>query len=269
MQRSFVHDGLRFNYYDHDFSDPWSDAPVILMLHAALGNALRFNSWVPYLSRKYRVIRLDQRGHGLSQVPSPDSELSIAVMVKDVLALMDHLQIPRLHIVGNSGGGYVGQHLAMSHPDRVATLALFGSGPGAGTTPVSTWIPQIRSQGLRNFLAESMANRLPPEMMGTSHCENFIDAMANNDVDFACRLYEYMGSQNWTEQLGLIQCPSLIVVPGQGRIGSVDTYRPMLEKIRQCEMLVYAGEYHHVCEYLPERCVTDLLSFLERHKNSY
>lgn len=269
MQASFVKDGLRLNYYDHDFTYPWERAPVVLMLHAALGNAQRFNAWMPALTRKYRVVRLDMRGHGLTDVPAPDTELSLGVLVDDVLALLDHLGVERVHFIGNSGGGYVGQHLAMNHPDKVATLGLFASGPGAGTTQVSTWIPKIKASGLKAFLTETVVDRLPPELIGTPHCEDFVAAMANNDLEFACRFYEYMGSNSWVDQLHRIQCQTLVVVPGGGRIGTPDTYRPMAENIRNCEMLVYSGEYHHVCEYLPHRCVTDYMSFLERHADAY
>jgi len=269
MQATFEKDGLRLNYYVDDFTDSWSNPQVVLMLHSALGSSLRFNSWVPGLSRKYRVIRLDMRGHGESDIPSADSEFSLSVLADDVIALLDHLGEKRVHMVGNSGGGYVGQHLAMQFPERIATLALFASGPGAGTTQVASWVPKIKDKGLRHFVAETIADRLPPHLMKSPLSEAFIDALADNDIDFVCRLYAYMGSQNWTDQLSRIQCPTLVVVPGEGRIGSPASYRPMLEKIPQCEMLVYSGEYHHVCEYLPDRCVIDLLSFLERHRNAY
>ena len=59
-------DGLKLAYYVDDNTDPWADAPTLLMLHAAMGNAQRFYAWVPMLSRHYRVVRLDLRGHGNS-----------------------------------------------------------------------------------------------------------------------------------------------------------------------------------------------------------
>ena len=48
-------DGLELAYYVDDNTDPWADAPTLLMLHAAMGNAQRFYAWVPTLSRHYRV----------------------------------------------------------------------------------------------------------------------------------------------------------------------------------------------------------------------
>src|SRR5262245_52500165 len=115
-------DGLALSHYVDDNSDPWADAPTLLMLHAAMGNAQRFYAWVPALSRHYRVVRLDLRGHGRSATPAPDSPLDMPRLVKDALELMDHLGCAQAHVVGNSAGGYIAQNLAMSHPDRVRSL---------------------------------------------------------------------------------------------------------------------------------------------------
>ena len=52
-------DGIRLGYCIDDFTDPWKEAPVLLLLHAAMGSARRYYAWVPPLSRHYRVVRMD------------------------------------------------------------------------------------------------------------------------------------------------------------------------------------------------------------------
>jgi 3-oxoadipate enol-lactonase len=185
-----------------------------------------------------------------------------------VLALMDHLDCERVHLVGNSAGGYVGQHLAMNHGDRVATLALFASAPGLKNSQAASWLPQVKEIGLRNFLAKTIDDRFPPHLVGTPQAEHFLDALGNNDAAYIARFVSYMASQEWSDQLHRIKCPTLVVVPGAGRIGDASVYLPMKLEIPRSEMLVYEGERHSICEYLPERCVADLLSFLERHRNA-
>ncbi|MBN9408830.1 MAG: alpha/beta fold hydrolase [Burkholderiales bacterium] len=266
MQDFFEHDGLRLNYYVDDFTDPWTDAPTLLLLHGAMANAQRFAPWVPGLARRYRVVRMDMRGHGHSSVPAPASELSMQVLMRDTLALMDHLGCARVHFVGNSAGGYVGQHLAMEHPERIETLALFGSAPGLKNSQASSWLAHVAQRGLRNFLADTIDDRFPPHLAGTPQVEHFLDALSDNDVPFIGRFVGYMSQQEWADQLHRIHCPTLVVVPGAGRIGAADVYRPMRECVPRAEVLVYEGERHSICEYLPDRCVADLLSFLERHR---
>lgn len=266
MQSFLEHDGVRLNYHVDDFTDAWADAPTIFMLHGAMANAQRFSPWVPGLSRHYRVVRMDMRGHGESSVPPLDAELSLRVLVSDTLALMDHLGLDKVHFVGNSAGGYVGQHMAMDHPQRIATLSLFGSAPGLRNSQASSWLAMVADRGLRNFLADTIDDRFPPHLVGTPQVEHFLDSLARNDVPFIGKFVGYMASQEWSDQLHRIQCPTLVVVPGAGRIGAADVYRPMREKMPRSEVLLYEGERHSICEYLPDRCVADLLSFLARHR---
>src|SRR5262249_43193008 len=68
MQQSFVaSDGIRIAYTIDDFTDPWRQAPTLLLLHAAMGSSKRWYASVPALCRDYRVVRMDLRGHGESQ----------------------------------------------------------------------------------------------------------------------------------------------------------------------------------------------------------
>ena len=102
---------------------------TLLLLHAAMGSSKRWYAAVPALCRHYRVVRMDLRGHGESQVPPADPPLTMDRLVQDVRELLDQLGCGAVHIVGNSAGGYVAQNLAMQSPERVRSLMLFGSTP--------------------------------------------------------------------------------------------------------------------------------------------
>src|SRR5512135_2838418 len=151
MQMFTASDGLALAYYVDDFTDPWKKAPTLLLLHAAMGSARRYFAWVPYLARDWHVVRLDLRGHGKSQVPPAEQPLTLDRLVGDVVELLDHLGVERAHIVGNSAGGYLGQQLAMNAPERVRSLALYGSTPGLKNSQAPSWVPQIAAKGLRGF----------------------------------------------------------------------------------------------------------------------
>ena len=97
-------DGLSLAYYIDDFTDPWKNAPMLLLLHAAMGSARRYFAWVPHLARDYRVVRLDLRGHGRSQAPPAEQKLTLDRLVLDVAELLDHLGVAQAHLVGNSAG---------------------------------------------------------------------------------------------------------------------------------------------------------------------
>ncbi|HEY3899098.1 MAG TPA: alpha/beta fold hydrolase [Chthoniobacter sp.] len=103
--------------------------PVILIhgLYASAEMNWGFNGVIGELTRHYRVIALDCRGHGASDKPANEGDYGIK-MVDDVVRLMDHLNVQSANIVGYSMGGMIGLKLAVTHPDRVHSLVLGGMG---------------------------------------------------------------------------------------------------------------------------------------------
>src|ERR1700688_4950472 len=98
------------------------DAPVLLLLHS-LGTSLHvWDDQEAALAERYRVVRPDLRGHGLTA--APPGPYTIDVMAQDVLAIMDALGIAAAHVGGLSIGGMGAQTLAARAPDRVASLIL-------------------------------------------------------------------------------------------------------------------------------------------------
>ena len=264
METFKASDGLQLAYYVDDLTDPWKKAPVLLLLHAAMGSARRYYAWVPPLSRHYRVVRLDLRGHGNSPVPPPERELTFERLVADVCELMDHLGCPSAHIVSNSAGGYLGQQLAMNHGDRVRSLMLFGSTPGLKNSQAPSWIPQIQAKGLRPFLAETIADRLPLDKVDPGLVEWFLDEAAKNDPAYIGKFVLLMASYDWSDQLGRIGCPTLVVVPGAEPIGSTANYEPFRRHVKDVEVRIYEGAPHNICDAFPDRCAADVIDFLGR-----
>jgi pimeloyl-ACP methyl ester carboxylesterase len=257
-------DGLRLGYRVDDFTDPWKQAPVLLLLHAAMGSARRYYAWVPLLCRHYRVVRMDLRGHGSSQIPLSSRELTLERLVSDVAELMDHLGCASAHIVGNSAGGYLAQRLAMHHPERVRSLMLFGSAPGLKHSQAPSWIPQIEAKGLRAFLAETIADRLPLDKVEPGLVEWFLDEAAKNDPAYIGKFVLLMASYDWSDELHRIRCPTLVVVPGAEPIGSAANYEPFRRYVKDVEMRVYEGAPHNICDAFSDRCAGDVLDFLTR-----
>ncbi|HEY6798473.1 MAG TPA: 3-oxoadipate enol-lactonase [Kineosporiaceae bacterium] len=112
------------------------DAPV-LVLGSSVGTDLRmWEPQLPALARHFRVVRYDHRGHGASEVPA--GPYSIADLAGDVLALLDHLGVPRAHLGGLSLGGMVAMWLAAHAPARVDRVAVFCT--SAHLPPAQGWL---------------------------------------------------------------------------------------------------------------------------------
>ena len=256
-------DGIRLAYDVTDFTDPWTRKPPLILLHAAMGSRDRWYAMVPALARRHRVIRLDLRGHGRSEVPPPDSALTMPRLVADVRALMDHLGCGPAHVVGNSAGGYIAQNLAMDAPDRVRSLVLFGSTPGLMHSQARTWLPRVAAEGLRGFLSATIADRFP-RGHDPAHVAWFLDEAAKNDPAWIGRFVGLMTGLWWMDALPRIACPTLLVAPGAETVGSGAAYAEMAARIPDCELVSYAALPHNICDIVPDRCAADVLAFLAR-----
>ncbi len=264
MQQAFLaRDGIRIAYTIDDFTDPWKQPATLLLLHAAMGSSKRWYAAVPALCRHYRVVRMDLRGHGESQVPPAEPPLSMDRLVQDVSELLDHLGEQSVHIVGNSAGGYVAQNLAMRSPGRVRSLMLFGSTPGLKQSQAHTWLPRVAKEGLRNFLAATIEDRFPAGH-DPGHVEWFLDEAGRNDTAYIGRFVGLMASLWWMDELHRIQCPTLLVVPGAETVGHAHNYELMRERIADCALIAYEGLPHNICDIVPDRCAADILAFLRK-----
>jgi len=111
------------------YAERGSGAPVVL-LHATLHDHTDFDQVAEKLSARYRTIALDWPGHGRSDpVGGGAGRAAGAYLFAEVLAdLMDHLDLRRAVLIGNSVGGSAAALLALWQPDRVAGLVLVNTG---------------------------------------------------------------------------------------------------------------------------------------------
>jgi 3-oxoadipate enol-lactonase len=136
---------------DYELSGP-IDAPV-LVLSGSLGTDR--SMWEPQvepLAKRYRLLRYDQRGHGRS--PVPPGPYSIAELGRDLLALLDRLEIERAAVCGLSIGGMTGVWIGAHAPDRVARLVLLCTSAQLG--PESMW--RERAETVRTRGPEAIAD---------------------------------------------------------------------------------------------------------------
>jgi len=107
----------------HARDDGPRDAPVLIMLHGFGSSLHTWEPWAQALVGKYRVIRLDLPGAGLSP-PDPTNDYTDARSIALILALMDRRSVLRATLVGNSLGGRIAWTLAAKHPERTDKLVL-------------------------------------------------------------------------------------------------------------------------------------------------
>ena len=145
--------GARFHYR----LDGAADAPVVVLSNSLGTNLAMWDSQIPALSQKFRVLRYDSRGHGQSDVaPGP---YTIETLGRDVVGLLDALQIPTAHYCGLSVGGLIGQWLGINASKRFKSLTLCNTAARIGT--VEGWNSRIASitEGGMAPIANGVASR--------------------------------------------------------------------------------------------------------------
>lgn len=140
----------------HESAGP--DGAPVLLLGASLGTTLRMWDGQAPLAERLRVVRHDHRGHGASPVPPGPYE--IADLGRDVLDLMDELEIERASYCGLSIGGMVGMWLGVHAPERVERLVLVCT--SAHLPPAEGWAHRaatVRQAGTTEGIADGVVER--------------------------------------------------------------------------------------------------------------
>jgi pimeloyl-ACP methyl ester carboxylesterase len=114
--------GLRFHY--RDWGDP--SAPPLVLLHGFTGHARSWDTFASAMQDRYRVLALDQRGHGESEW-APDYHAER--MVEDLHAFADALKLGRFALLGLSMGGRNAYLYAAQYPETVERLVIVDIGP--------------------------------------------------------------------------------------------------------------------------------------------
>src|SRR5438105_12298185 len=144
LWQSLIHGGRAVTDLWYDVTGQGSD---VVLFHSGLTDSRSWESILPALARRHRVVRYDARAFGRS--PDPTSEYEL---IDDALGVMEAAAVGPAHLVGNSLGATAARAIAMLHPDRVRSLTLVAPGfhiddpPEDAVRRVKEW-REARSRG--------------------------------------------------------------------------------------------------------------------------
>jgi pimeloyl-ACP methyl ester carboxylesterase len=120
------------------------DAPTVVVLHGLMGHCREWDILSDELAQRFRVLAVDQRGHGLSAWAPSYSAAAFAV---DLIAVLEQLGRPPAHVVGHSLGGIATMLAAATRPDLVDRVVLIDVGPtlvsGDQAVTLSAYVDQL------------------------------------------------------------------------------------------------------------------------------
>ncbi len=259
----------RLHYELDDFTDPWRNAPVVILQHG-FGRSSRFwYSWVPYLSRFYRVVRPDLRGLGRSPADFDlDAGITVEAYVEDLLAITDALGVDSVHYCGESLGGILGIVLAAEHPERVRTLSLVSAPVFINEQTRRTfafgrasWQDALREMGAFEWAkAVNAATRFPP---GTDPglLAWYAEEMGRSGVDVLVAVSRLASKVDVTPYLGRIKAPVLGLYPSGGTVTSQEQEALLASHVRNIRIVHLAARGHAILNISPAACARHVLHF--------
>ncbi|MFI4976211.1 MAG: alpha/beta fold hydrolase [Caulobacterales bacterium] len=117
-------DGVEIYYEVH------GEGPPVLLSHGYSATAQMWKGQIEALSKHYKLIAWDMRGHGQSDYPADQGAYSEEATVADMAAILDAVGAKKAVIGGLSLGGYMSLAFHLKHPDRTAALLIIDTGPG-------------------------------------------------------------------------------------------------------------------------------------------
>lgn len=265
-------DGMSVHLRDQGRRD---DPEPILLLHGTSASLHTWEGWVKELARQRRVISLDLPGFGLTG-PFPDGDYRVEHYTHFLLALLDHLRVNRVVLVGNSFGGQLAWRFALAHPERSARLVLVdaaGYPRNAESVPIGFRLAGIPA------LAPVMSRLLPRSMIESSvrnvygDPDKVDDGLVERYYQLTLRAgnrqalrqrFAQAPSGELHERIGELELPTLIIWGGRDRLIPVSNAERFAADIEGSQLVLFEALGHVPQEEEPQRTVAVLISFLAR-----
>lgn len=218
--------GVRLYYEMYGEGDP------LVLLHGNGGNIAYMTPQIEYFRKHYKVIALDCRGRGKSEL-GKDS-LTYIQMTKDVASLLNSLNLDSVYLIGRSDGGIISLLMGIYYPEKVKKIAAFGANLWPDTTAA---YPRIIEE-IHNTRthAEEMIKR------GDTTQNWCLIRALNSLMEFQPHIC--------SDDLGKIECPVLVMSCDRDVIREEHTLF-IYRSIRRSNLCIFSGETHWVSKTNP------------------
>ena len=271
LDRAIAVNGLTLHYVE--WGSPHS--PPLVLLHGLTGHARTWDHLAAELTGRFRILALDQRGHGDSD-RALDGDYRVDTMVADLAGFADALRLERFALVGLSMGGRVAIAYAGRYPARLDRLVIVDIGPEihpAGLERIRAMMAGAPERIDSSEQAIEYARRANPladqaelRHRVTHGLRPLTDGGLTWKYDRALREMMRSGGRRdavdlWAP-LGHIACPTLIIRGAVSDVLSIDVATQMIEKLPDARLVEVAGAGHSVPGDRPEEFARVVSAFL-------
>lgn len=220
---------------------------VVMLSHSLGSNLYMWDPQMAALEAEYQVLRYDTRGHGGSGVDT--GAFSLDDLADDAVALMDALNIDKVHWLGLSMGGMIGQSLGLRHRDRLLSLTLCDTMAVLPAGAAGLWQERIntaREKGMEALVQATMERWFTPayleqEPPGVKLVRQYFLATPVEGYAGSCSAIMKL---NYLERLNTIETPTLIIVGAEDMGTPVAASEAMHERIAGSRLVVIPSASH-------------------------
>ena len=252
-------------------SDGDESAPAVLLVMGLAYPAAMWFRLVPGLAERYRVLRLDNRGAGLTG-DVPGAPYTVETMAADCIAVLDAAGVEQAHVVGISMGGLIAQELALTAPERVRSLGLVATHPGIAHAVINPEALALVTSGRADMTPQEAAEVSIPFNYAPSTPRERIEEDWAVRLPLACSLAGYtaqvQGTIPWTryDDLGQVAAPTLVLHGELDALVPPENGRRIAERIPGAEHVTVPEANHVLMTDQPEQVQKVLLDWLDRHR---
>jgi 3-oxoadipate enol-lactonase/4-carboxymuconolactone decarboxylase len=246
---------------------PPGAAPLVL-LHSLGTTSGIWDAQAAELSRTFRVIRPDLRGHGLTTcTPGP---YSMALFTDDLAALLTSLNINQFHLGGISIGGLIAQSFAAAHPGRVASLMLVDT--ALAIPPAQSWTDRaakVRAEGIGAIADAVLARWVTQPFMDAAETHGLREMLMRTTAEGYAASAEAIAAADLTATTSNLQLPTLIVVGDQDQATPVAAAQALNAVIAGSSLTIIKDAAHIPTVEKPKEVTAALSRFLSPAVNDY
>ena len=244
-------------------------APIVVLSHSLSSSLLMWNPQMDALNPYFQVLRYDIRGHGATD--APPGPYTLELLAEDVIKLSEALGIDRVHFVGLSLGGMIGQCLVLNYSHRLRSLVLCDTAAIVPAEAQPLWeerFDKARKKGMEALLEETMERWFTPAfleqnppMVGLIRKQILATPVAGY---LGCA--EAIRKLSYLNRLSEIKLPTLIMVGEEDPGTPVSASQAIHERIPNSKMAILPSARHLSNIEQTEAFNAALLAFLKNQR---
>lgn len=257
-----LRDGAELFYTIDDFTDPWTQPETVVLHHGMAKNHKLWYAWIPVLAQHYRVVRFDMRGMGQSSVPAPGYPWSLDHFAADLLELMERLELPRVHLIGETVGGSIAMRFATLHQERLRSLTVCTS-PVTFDSHHTDSADLIDREGIAVWVERTITRRLDPQLVLPAYIRWYAAQMAATAPHVVSEFQRRAPGGDLRPLLTQVQTPTLVLAAARLREEVLGDFRGVVELFPNGRLVVFPGVTGFVQHVLPVPCARTWLDFAQ------